>query len=153
MVLLFNIIHHVAQRNIPILYPVQPPLHPIHVWGVEKPVFRPKNSLCGRFRYFMHLHIFNPVSPNVTQCRKMSLSVAYQRPTYYQLFFQIMPMSPNVAIGRSDIGSQSRPTWPINPLSPNTPYDALLNYPKLSLQFPCKQVGRKFIFHLRQIAV
>ena len=31
MVLLFNIIHHVAQRNIPILYPVQPPLHPIHV--------------------------------------------------------------------------------------------------------------------------
>ena len=45
------------------------------------------------------------------------------------------------------------PTWPINPLSPNTPYDALLNSLKLSLRFPCKQVGRKFIFHLRQIAV
>ena len=45
------------------------------------------------------------------------------------------------------------PTWPINPLSPNTPYDAFLNSPKLSLQFPCKQVGKKFIFHLRQIAV
>ena len=29
----------------------------------------------------------------------------------------------------------------------------LLNSPKLSLQFLCKQVGRKFIFHLRQIAV
>ena len=46
---------------------------------------------------------------------------------------------------------------PLDLLTLSVPTRHMMHYcsnsPKLSLLFPCKQVGRKFIFHLRQIAL